>query len=169
MNSTVKGSGGATNQKFSVATIPNRIFPPIFIASQLESEGKNGKLTFGTTHILLTIEILPGRMMAVPGHECLLFPYTLGRGRYNLRDFVFCFFEKSGTYIFSTSSSWVVPHRGSNSKLIHNTDSGNFTLQMIENKIFSIFSKIFFKIFQNIFKSSTKYPQIFCKILANFL
>ncbi len=41
-------SSGVTNQKFNVATIPNRIFPPIFKAfGQLHVEGKNGKLTFG--------------------------------------------------------------------------------------------------------------------------
>lgn len=69
-------------------------------------------------------------MMAVPGQEVLLFPYALGSGLYNFIDFLQYSFAESGTYIFNTSSSWVVPQRGSNSKLNHKTDSGNFTLQI---------------------------------------
>ncbi len=44
----LKGSfRGANNRKFSVATIPNRIFPPIFIAfEQLDGEGKKWETYF---------------------------------------------------------------------------------------------------------------------------
>lgn len=73
--------------------------------------------------------LLPGRIMAVPGQEVLLFPYALGSGLYNFLEFLQYSFAESGTYIFNTSSSWVVPQRGSNSKLNHKTDSGNLTLQ----------------------------------------
>ncbi len=45
-------SVGVINQKFSGATIPNRIFPPIFIAfGLLDDKGKKWKLTFGTNHV----------------------------------------------------------------------------------------------------------------------
>ncbi len=42
-------SGGATNQKFSVATIPNGNFSQAF--EQLDGMGKKWELTFGTTHV----------------------------------------------------------------------------------------------------------------------